>query len=121
MERRTSQKETIFQYLKSVKNHPTAEEIYLAVRKKLPRISLGTVYRILNNFKEKGEILELAGENNRYDGYIKPHGHFICEKCRKIYDIDGEFDMQPEKIKIGKVNKYQVYFYGLCNKCKKGR
>ncbi len=118
MERKTSQKETIIQYLKSVKSHPTAEEVYLAVKRKLPRISLGTVYRILNNFKEKGEVLELEGEINRYDGYVKPHNHFICEKCQKIYDIEEKIDLKPEKIKIGKVNKYQIYFYGLCKKCK---
>ncbi len=55
-ERMTAQKSFIFGYLKSVKTHPSAEVVYKEVKKKLPNISQGTVYRVLNNFKQKGEI-----------------------------------------------------------------
>ncbi|MCX6721737.1 MAG: transcriptional repressor [Candidatus Staskawiczbacteria bacterium] len=56
-ERMTAQKSFIFGFLKSVKTHPTAETVYEEVKKKLPTISQGTVYRVLNNFKDKGQIL----------------------------------------------------------------
>ena len=79
--------EDLLDYLKSVKTHPCAEDIYKAVKKKLPNISLGTVYRVLNNFKEKGEILEIPFEVAHYDGDTSSHAHFICEKCKKIFDI----------------------------------
>ena len=56
----TSQKSFIFDYLKSVKSHPSAEVVYREVKKKLPNISQGTVYRVLNNFKAKGELFQLT-------------------------------------------------------------
>lgn len=107
----TNQNKFILDYLRGVKTHPSAEIIYSAVKKKLPQISRGTVYRNLKNLKEKGQVLEIPSEINRYDGDISPHAHFFCEKCDKIIDIF-------EKIKVGKINNYQIYFYGTCNNCR---
>ena len=119
MERITNQKKIILNYLKSVKTHPSAEIIYLAVKKKLPQISLGTVYRVLKNLKERGRIQEIPDIVSHYDGDISPHAHFICENCRRIYDV---FDKCPilkaQKLKVGKIKNYQIYFYGYCKKCK---
>ena len=56
MEKITSQKQIISDYLKNTTSHPSAENVYSEVRKKLPRISMGTVYRILTSLKEKGEV-----------------------------------------------------------------
>jgi Fe2+ or Zn2+ uptake regulation protein len=117
-ERITSQRKIILDYLKSVKTHPSTEEVYSAVKKKLPRISLGTVYRNLKNLKEKGEIQEVFNEVGHYDGDISPHAHFVCEKCRKIFDIFNKINI-PKNIKVGKIKNYQVYYYGFCKKCQK--
>ncbi len=127
MERITNQKRVILDYLKNTKIHPSAERVYLEVKKKLPQISQGTVYRILNSFKEKGEIQEIPLNVSRYDGDVSSHAHFICQKCEKISDM---FDVCREcrflnrrlrkKEKINRINKYQVYFYGLCKNCQKG-
>ena len=121
MERITSQRETILDYLKGVDNHPSAETIYDEVRKKLPRISRGTVYRNLKNLKRKGEIQEISAGIAYFDGDISSHAHFICQKCNKIFDI---FDICKEcgvlkrkKTKVGKINNYQISFYGKCKKC----
>lgn len=123
MERITCQKKAILDYLKSVKTHPSAEEIFQEVRKKLPRISLGTVYRILKNLKEKGEILEIPTEVSRFDGDTSPHAHFICQKCKKIFDVSDECQeckiIKSKKLKVGKFKNYQVYFYGICRECQK--
>lgn len=122
-ERLTSQKQIILNYLKSVKTHPTAETVYSAVRKKLPRISQGTVYRILNNFRDKGDaqIIPVKGTSH-FDGDMSYHAHFICDNCDKVFDV---FNICPQcdilkkkKIKVGKINRYKIYFYGTCNKCK---
>src|SRR3989344_495400 len=86
-ERITSQKKIILDYLKSVKTHPSAEIIYSAVKRKLPQISRGTVYRNLKNLKEKSEILEIPARVSRYDGDISVHGHFFCQECGKILDV----------------------------------
>ncbi len=121
MERLTNQKQTILDYIKSVHTHPTAEEVYFAVKKKLPRISLGTVYRNLEKFAQDGMILEIKGEIKRFDGDVCEHQHFICEQCGKVFDIfGGRFGLKSisRKIeKIGQAKHYQFYVYGICKKC----
>jgi Fe2+ or Zn2+ uptake regulation protein len=122
-ERLTNQKKVIVDYLRSVKSHPSAETVFNEVKKKLPRISLGTVYRILKNLKKKEEIKEIPTTISCYDGDISPHAHFICQYCDKIFDV---FDIHCEdklfmkkKTKWGKIKSYDLNFYGVCNNCQK--
>jgi Fe2+ or Zn2+ uptake regulation protein len=122
VERQTAQKIIILNYLKSVKTHPSAELIYKEVKKKLPSISQATVYRVLNNFEKKGEIQAISTKDNvHFDGDISDHAHFICEKCGHVYDIIDECSkcgiLKSKKTKVGKINKYQIKFYGKCTKC----
>lgn len=125
MERITSQKETILEYLKGVKIHPSAETVYDEVKKKLPRISRGTVYRNLKNLQKKGAIQEIPVGIAHFDADISSHAHFICLACHEIFDV---FDVCKEcrvlkrkKTKVGKINKYQISFYGHCKKCDGGK
>ena len=118
----TAQKSFIFGYLKSVKSHPTAESVYKEVRKRLPNISQGTVYRVLNNFKNKGDVQTIeTKENIHFDGDTSDHAHFICEKCGNVYDVIDECStcgiLKNKKTKVGKILKYKVNFYGICTKC----
>ena len=118
-ERLTNQKKVILEYLKSTKSHPCAREVYFEVKKKLPQISLGTVYRILNQLKEKREIKEILTEVSHFDGNLTPHSHFVCQKCKKIFDIFEEIpELKNKRLKVGKINNYQIIFYGICNKCR---
>ena len=122
-ERMTAQKSFIFGYLKSVKSHPTAEMVYEEVRKKLPTISQGTVYRVLNNFKDKGEVLAIDTKDNvHFDADISDHAHFICEKCGDVFDVIDECSecglLKNKKTKVGSINSYRINFYGICKKCK---
>jgi Fe2+ or Zn2+ uptake regulation protein len=123
-ERLTSQKQIILDHLMSVKTHPTAEMVYSTVRKRLPRISQATVYRVLNNIKEKGkvQIIPVKGTAH-FDADISAHAHFICQDCDEVFDV---FDickdcdiLSKKRVKVGKINHYKIYFYGTCNKCKK--
>ncbi|MBD3208135.1 MAG: transcriptional repressor [Candidatus Nealsonbacteria bacterium] len=121
-ERLTSQKKIILDYLKSTKNHPSADVVYKEVKKKLPRISKGTVYRILNNLKEKGKVIEIPLKPScRYDGDTSFHAHFFCEDCGEVFDVDKKFikSSQAEKITVGKVKHYLISFYGICKNCQK--
>jgi len=123
-ERLTSQKQIVLDYLKNVKTHPTAEKVYAEVRKKLPRVSQGTIYRVLNNFKEKGDVQMIPVQGvAHFDADISPHAHFICQKCGYVYDV---FDicskcgiLTNKKVKVGKINYFKIYFYGICKKCGK--
>ncbi len=87
IERITNQKKIILDYLKSVTCYPSAETIYLAVKKKIPKISRGTIYRSLKKFKDNKEIQEILIEASRYDGDVSSHTHFICEKCSKFFNL----------------------------------
>ncbi|MCX5874311.1 MAG: transcriptional repressor [Deltaproteobacteria bacterium] len=88
--RETSQRRVILEELAKLKTHPTANEIYEIVRKRLPRISLGTIYRNLEFLSGSGLIqkLELAGTQKRFDGTVANHYHIKCVKCGRVDDLD---------------------------------
>ncbi len=119
----TNQREIILEELKRLKTHPTADELYEVVKKRLPRISLATVYRNLEQLSEAGIInkLEYGGRQKRFDGNISPHSHIFCIKCGKISDVELD-----EKIEIKKIIKdpkgFLIFedrfeFCGLCPEC----
>lgn len=124
-ERMTAQKSFIFGYLKSVKTHPSADIVYKEVKKKLPNISQATVYRILNGFREKGEIQDIDTKNAVFfDADISDHAHFICDDCGMIFDVVNECVncgvLKTKKTKVGTIKHYKINFYGTCKFCKKG-
>lgn len=121
MQRNTQQKEAVRDYLMSVCTHPTADNIYTAVKKKIPNISRGTVYRILNSFAEEGVIQEIVSDVSHYDGEVKAHAHFICKKCSTVLDLmDNKSKIVYSKnSSIAKVDSWQLNFYGYCKKCLK--
>jgi len=119
------QREEILKTLKATKSHPTADWIYLQAKKKIPKLSLGTVYRNLNNLHLKGAIrkLQLGTPFDRFDADTSPHQHFICKKCGKIYDLfmDLETDLKAlaEREKKFRIEKVEVEFHGICLNCLK--
>ena len=86
--RMTRQRRTIIRALEMVESHPTADEVYEAVRRELPRISLGTVYRNLDVLSEHGIIrkLEFGGSQRRFDGMPNNHYHLRCTGCGRLED-----------------------------------
>ena len=84
------QRESIREFVKASKEHPTADDVYAAIRKEYPNISLGTVYRNLSLLVELDEIVKVpTGDGpDRFDGNAKPHSHFICTRCHNIFDIE---------------------------------
>jgi len=124
--RKTKQRMTILEVLKGVRIHPSADWIYDEVRKKLPHISKGTVYRNLNVLKEEGAILELNvdGVVGRYEIRQDNHYHFICEKCGRIFDlnepVETGLNAKFAKKTGFKITHHQLEFRGLCNKCVPG-
>lgn len=86
----TSQRLGIYEYLLSCKSHPTADQIYKAVRRRFPMISLATVYRTLELLSRLGLVtqLGLAGQRSRYDGNPKVHVNLLCKRCQRIEDLE---------------------------------
>lgn len=121
--RLTSQRQVILEELRKVKSHPTANEVYDMVRKRLPRIGLGTVYRNLDLLAEKGIInkLEVGGEQKRFDGDTSQHYHIRCMECDRVEDIFIERPEVLEKSAAASCNyqilDHHVQFSGICASC----
>lgn len=121
--RNTQQRKIIYDILASTNLHPTADWIYEQVRKVIPNISLGTVYRNLKVLKDQGLILEINdGKQSRFDARIDNHYHFRCDSCGKIYDIEPEmvrFEINLESMrKAGfSVCSFNIELSGVCKSC----
>jgi Fur family ferric uptake transcriptional regulator len=123
--RKTRQREVILEELHRVKDHPTAGELHERVRARLPRISLGTVYRNLERLAGAGEVnkLEFAGTETRFDAVTKPHYHVRCTACGAVDDVK---EIEEELIggsfrELGGylVQSYRLEFLGLCPNCRR--
>jgi len=90
-QRNTRQREVILEELRRSRTHPTAAELYEIVRRRLPKISLGTVYRNLDRLARLGMIhkLEMSGGETRFDGDLRAHDHIRCLRCRRVDDVAG--------------------------------
>ena len=121
--RMTPQRQVILHELRNSKAHPTADYIYLKVRKSIPNISLGTVYRNLDILSEMGLVLKMegCGRQRRYDGNLLNHCHIRCLKCGKVDDIPDEsvFEIDCDSIEIPgyTVVGHRIIFDGFCHEC----
>ena len=125
MNRNTKQRDAILDFLRGATSHPTADQVYDGVRKVIPNISKGTVYRNLNILRETGQIseLNLSGTVSRFEGRKDNHYHFRCEKCGRVFDLDEPVNKELDD-KIARntgftVSYHQLEFRGLCKECKK--
>ena len=121
--RMTRQRKVILEELRKVKSHPTADEVYEMVRKKVPRISLGTVYRNLETLSEIGLIqkIDAGSAQKRFDGDIGKHYHIRCITCERVFDMPAELVEEPKFRKDGvdgcRIINYSLHFTGVCKKC----
>lgn len=117
------QREIIKKFLEGRRDHPTADIVYMNVRKQLPHISLGTIYRNLTLLTDTGDIqrLRLGDGVDHFDADISPHYHFICQGCGCVQDLrleetDGILDTARAHFG-GRIEGHMTYFYGSCNQC----
>jgi len=121
----TRQREAVLKFLKNNNSHPTADMIYEGLRKEIPNISKGTVYRNLKVLQESGQIAELniKGTVSRYETKQASHYHFRCEQCGRVFDInepiDKGVDERVAKRTGFKVTRHQLEFRGLCKDCQR--
>ena len=109
----------IMEYLLSVRTHPTVEDIYEYLLPIIPTLSKTTVYNTLKLFSENGiiKLLTIDSEQVRADGFNDVHGHFLCSKCRKLYDFPLS-ELAKECLEGFDVKTREVYYTGVCKKCK---
>lgn len=121
------QREMILKTLIHSSDHPSAEAIYAQVKKVLPNLALGTVYRNLRILKEEGLLIELNGADGKthYDYNTRQHHHFICEECGRIIDLVEIPDRSIEDMLSSMVGSdiilTSIKLKGLCPDCKKER
>jgi Fe2+ or Zn2+ uptake regulation protein len=123
-ERRTRQLATVADVVNAAHDHPSAEEVHRRVRHKLPRVSLGTVYRNLQKLAAQQQIrvVQLADRAARYDGMMEEHDHFMCEHCGTVSDLLRKRSARPASLHLARagyvVRSHALTFYGLCPKCR---
>lgn len=124
------QREAIQEFLNSRKDHPTADVVYMNVKKEFPNISLGTVYRNLSLLVEIGEAIRVpcSDGSEHFDGCTLPHYHFQCNKCGAVLDLeitntDANTLAGLNKIANsnfdGVIEGNEIFFYGKCPTCVK--
>ncbi|MFH2220065.1 MAG: transcriptional repressor [Pseudomonadota bacterium] len=121
--RMTQQRKIILEELRKLDVHPSADEIYSIVRRRLPRVSLGTVYRNLEVLSELGEIqkLELSGSLKRYDWDTKKHYHIRCTCCDRVDDAPiaplNQLENELYGATVFQIIGHNLEFTGLCPGC----
>lgn len=112
---------SIYEYLKSHRVHPSAEDIHRALSPTIPTLSRTTVYNTLHLLVQKQLVttLDVEEEQQRYDIPDHPHAHFKCRKCKAVYDLE---DIHPSNIPQDRLNGFRVeeaklVYYGLCPDC----
>jgi Fe2+ or Zn2+ uptake regulation protein len=122
----TKQRSAVLSVLRSTTEHPPADWVYSQVRKLLPRVSLGTVYRNLSELKEAGLVLELDFGTgcSRFDFRTDTHYHIMCIKCGRVEDV-----MIPVRKTLNdtaseatgyKILSHTIQFKGICSSCASG-
>ncbi len=128
--RLTGPRRVILDVVQGTDIHPTAEWVYRQVRRRLPRVSLGTVYRNLRLLVEEGLVTELpgtsgghAGESRlaRFDGNSRVHHHFTCSECGRIQDLTEPVNRSLERRMTARtglsISHHRIEFYGRCPAC----
>lgn len=114
----------ILGYLMETTSHPSAETVYTELKQQIPDLSIGTVYRNLNLFRQQGlaEVVATVNGVERFDGNTQPHVHFICSHCASVSDLmEIQIPASLQKAAAnscgGQVDQCQLSFTGLCSAC----
>ena len=110
----------VLNYLLNNRIHPTVDDIYKNLIEDIPTLSKTSIYNTLDLFLEKGvvKVLALGEKELRYDIDTDLHGHFKCEKCRKVYDFPISANiLSRDKLEGFKINDKNIHLYGICKKC----
>ena len=117
-------REAILNCLRSSKEHPSAEALFHQIKPEIPDLSMATVYRNLNLFREQGMAISVATVNGveRFDGNTDPHVHFICDDCSAVIDLEAmqvpdSLVATAESCSGGQITNYRLSFTGQCPTC----
>ena len=119
-QRYSLQREQIYQIVCASREHPTAQMVYDALRPSMPHLSLGTVYRNLQQMARDGRVMEIDGPIARFDGNIHPHTHLRCRKCGCVADVELPYDAALDRafqMEGWNIIGHSLMFTGICPDC----
>jgi Fe2+ or Zn2+ uptake regulation protein len=127
--RLTDPRRVVLEVVRGTDAHPTAASVHRLVRRRLPRVSLGTVYRNLRLLVAEGLVNELPGPHARFDGNLSDHHHFTCLTCGRIVDVAGPMTEPHSRALCTRVAQrsgfsvthHRIEFFGRCPACGKTR
>ena len=124
--RLTEPRGLILALVRGTDSHPTAEWVHDAVRRRLPRVSLGTVYRNLRLLARHGLVTEIhQGPSVRFDARVGRHHHFTCSACGRIFDLEEPVNVRLDARVAARtgfhVSHHRIEFYGRCGGCARGQ
>lgn len=114
------QRIAIMKYLLEHRTHPSVDEVYNSLAEEIPTLSRTTVYNTLEEFHRKGIVLSIVIDDRmtHYDGYTHAHSHFLCSKCKKIYDVDQTITIPQDTIPDGfEITESYINYVGVCKSC----
>lgn len=120
--RYSRQRELIYEAVRKSREHPTAEMVYQWLKPDNPNLSLGTVYRNLNLLAQEGILIRMPFPVERYDADVRPHSHFRCRDCGRVFDLGVKYDPEIDdqaahEAKGFQVDSHDLTFIGLCPGC----
>jgi Fe2+ or Zn2+ uptake regulation protein len=125
-QRVTSQRVVIHRALHELRRHATAEQVHVAVRDRLPGISLPTVYAALDLFEELGLVRRVTaprrlGGATLYDPRVEPHHHLVCQRCGRVEDLEAPLDTSEALMAARRAGwapeAPELVVSGLCRRC----
>jgi Fur family peroxide stress response transcriptional regulator len=118
----TGSRVAILRALEGRRDHPSAEQIFLELKPDYPTLSIATVYSSAQ-LLARGSLLRILSIDEKkvyFDPQTDPHGHFMCRKCKRLFDVQMETDAAASFIPcegVASVESAEVFYYGLCSKC----
>ena len=121
----TRQRHRVYDVLLEKRDHPTAEEVFIRAKKRMPEISMATVYNCLDALVSCGLVRQVNQDRTatRYCSNMRNHHHFYCDECGGAYDIDLIPSAPPVEVPLPKGFKptqFEVNIRGLCPECAAG-
>ena len=122
----THQRQVLYEVMQSMEGHPSPEEIFAKVKRRIPAISLATVYKNIHLFVESGVLREVSLHHGsrRVEMKAADHHHMVCSRCKSIADVDAaELGLAAERTTLPGgflVERYAVDVVGICAPCQQG-
>lgn len=120
----THQRQVVYEAVIASHGHRSPEEVYASVRKRIPHISLATVYNNIRLFVERGLLREVTPHSAtlRVDGNLRPHHHLVCSRCKAVQDVEADFidfkRLAPHVPDGFDLTQPVVEVFGLCRRCR---